>query len=262
MKVSKCENGHFYDLDSYDSCPICGTGPAGDKGGTEKKGIFFRSKKNSAKAAEEQTVALPRESWDRSQEAEERVVVQVTENPAPPEASPQPGLKEAIQQGSSLSEGKTLSYFSTLKQAGAAVAGAALSAISEVNEVSASAGTEKPSTPLDPVVGWLVCIQGAHLCEVFKISVGLNSIGRSESNQIVLSKDPAVSREKHAFLTFEPKARQFYLRPGDSSGLVYLNDEYIYETKLLHGGDTISLGQSRFYFQPLCGEGFSWEDYI
>ena len=87
-------------------------------------------------------------------------------------------------------------------------------------------------------------------------------MGRSESNQIVLSKDPAVSREKHAFLTFEPKARQFYLRPGDSSGLVYLNDEYIYETKLLHGGDTISLGQSRFYFQPLCGEGFSWAEFI
>ncbi len=79
---------------------------------------------------------------------------------------------------------------------------------------------------------------------------------------MVLSKDPAISREKHAFITFEPKFRQFYLRPGDSSGLTYLNGQYIYETKTLAAKDVIEIGNSKFYFLPLCGEDFGWEEYL
>ena len=194
--------------------------------------------------------------------------------PAPsvvPPAAPTPqDLKESIRQGSSLAEGKTLSYFSAMKQQAQEAAappqpGAPAQPASNPVQTAQEAPLQPGpaiSTPEDPAVGWLVCIGGAHLCETFPISVGLNSIGRGPGNKIVLGKDQSVSREKHAYLTFEPVKKHFFLRPGDSSGLTYLNDDYIYETKTIQAGDIIALGQSRFYFQPLCGENFSWDEYL
>ena len=63
-------------------------------------------------------------------------------------------------------------------------------------------------------------------------------------------------------ITFEPKKRFFYLQPGDSSGLTYLNDDYIDESKKLKPKDIIELGDSKFLFVPLCDETFSWEEYL
>lgn len=148
-------------------------------------------------------------------------------------------LKEAIERSSASSGEKTVSYF---------------------NAVASEHKEERVSA--DPVVGWLVCINGKHFGESFNIYVGKNSIGRGESNRIILNRDNSISREKHAFIIYEPKKRNFYLQPGDSSGLTYLNDDYITESKILSIKDTIDLGDSKFTFIPLCDESFSWEEYI
>ncbi len=163
-----------------------------------------------------------------------------TERAHAPESAP--SLRDAVKNASASSGGKTMSYFST-----------------------ASAGMAQEETqaaPVDPVVGWLVCVGGKHFGESFVIAAGKNSIGRSEDNRIVLNKDNQVSRAKHALITYEPRKRNFYLQPGDSSGLTYLNDEYIEESKKLAARDVIELGSSKFIFVPLCGEAFSWEEYI
>lgn len=110
----------------------------------------------------------------------------------------------------------------------------------------------------DPVVGWIVCVGGAHWGESFSIGAGKNSIGRNSSNRIVLSRETSVSREKHAFIIYEPKKMNFFVQPGDSSGLTYLNDEYITDTQPISSGDIIELGDSQFMFVPLCGPDFSW----
>lgn len=174
-----------------------------------------------------------------------------TAEPSAPEAPPAErpaaqsvSLRDAVKQASASSEGKTMSYFS-------AVTGA----MGETKDAA-------PCRQVDPVVGWLVCIQGAHFGESFHIGAGMNSIGRSDTNRIVLDRDPSVSREKHALITYEPKHRKFYVKPGDSSGLTYLNDEYITETKLISERDIIELGNSKFIFVPLCCDSFTWEDYI
>ena len=127
---------------------------------------------------------------------------------------------------------------------------------------SGSENNTKQDVPTDPVVGWLVCISGKHFGESFSIGAGKNSIGRNDDNRIVLYKDNKVSRTKHALITFEPKKRFFYLQPGDSSGLTYLNDDYIDESKKLKPKDIIELGDSKFLFVPLCDETFSWEEYL
>ena len=114
----------------------------------------------------------------------------------------------------------------------------------------------------DPVVGWLVCIGGKHFGAGFSIFAGKNSVGRGEDNRIVVPLDNSISRSKHAFIVYEQKKRNFYLQPGDSSGLTYLNDEYVTESKLLSAKDTIELGDSKFLFIPLCNEDFSWEEFM
>ena len=49
------------------------------------------------------------------------------------------------------------------------------------------------------------------------------------------------------------------LLPGDSNGLVYLNDEAVYVPTGLNIYDVIELGESKFLYIPFCGEHFKWE---
>lgn len=111
----------------------------------------------------------------------------------------------------------------------------------------------------EPVVGWLVCISGVHFGEDFKIKSGRNFIGRSGNMNISLSADKAVSRDKHAILTYDPKSNSFMIQPGDSSELCYLNDEIILVPAKLKANDRISLGETELMFIPFCSESFSWE---
>lgn len=159
-------------------------------------------------------------------------------------------LSEAIKQASANSEGKTASYFSAVTSGNSAVSESSAHAPAQQNENT------------EPVVGWLVCIEGKHTGTSFCIQAGKNTIGRSSSNTVVLSRDNSVSREKHAIVVYEPKKRNFFIQPGDSSGLTYLNDEYITESTKLSERDIIETGSSKLMFVPLCSENFSWEDYL
>jgi len=116
--------------------------------------------------------------------------------------------------------------------------------------------------PAEPFVGWLVCIKGPAQCKTYKINAGRNSVGRDDSNHIIIRDDMRISRSKHCWVTYEPKKRIFFIQPGDSSGLTYVNDDFITENRTLVAGDKIELGDSLFMLVPLCGESFSWEEYL
>lgn len=154
-------------------------------------------------------------------------------------------LAEAVKQASANSTGKTLSYFS-------AITG---------DDADDNTGSSKPVV-VDPVVGWIICVHGSHLGESFSIYAGANSIGRDRTNRIVLPREASVSRSKHAIITYEPKHRKFYIKPGESSGLTYINEEYITESRMISAKDVIELGDSKFLLIPLCGDDFTWEEYI
>ena len=111
----------------------------------------------------------------------------------------------------------------------------------------------------EPVVGWVVCVKGFHFGEDFKIKSGRNFIGRSGSMDISLSGDKAVSRERHAILTYDPKGNVFMIQPGDSSELCYLNGQLVLIPTQLSSNDIISLGESELMFVPFCSESFKWE---
>lgn len=200
-----------------------------------------------------------REEAERETSVENKVVDTAVPEKAPEAYRPEPAveerreeqsrepvkqssLAEAVKNASASNEGKTMSYFSAAS--------------------SAAAQSGSPRQHSEPVVGWLVCIKGPHFGECFSIFAGKNSIGRSGENRIVIENDYGISRVKHALIVYEPKKRNFYLQPGDSSGLTYLNDEYITESRKLASHDTVELGDSTFLFVPLCGESFTWEDHM
>lgn len=112
---------------------------------------------------------------------------------------------------------------------------------------------------LEPVVGWLVCITGAHKGEAFSLRAGINYIGRCPEYEVALLKDPMVSRQKMASVIYDAKNVVFKLCQGDSQEIVYFNGEALLETKDLKPYDRLSMGGSELLFAPFCSKEFSWE---
>ena len=55
------------------------------------------------------------------------------------------------------------------------------------------------------------------------VYVGMNSVGRDPSQRVSLSfGDESISREEHAFITYDEEQRCFYLQHGGKSNLVRL----------------------------------------
>ncbi len=115
------------------------------------------------------------------------------------------------------------------------------------------------SKPAAPVVGWLVCTRGGHYGESFPLVTGRNSIGRTPDMDVPLLKDESVTEARHAILTYEPRKRQFFIQPGESTGLVYLNDQLVFQYAELKAYDRVEFGDDAYLFMPLCGPSFGWD---
>jgi hypothetical protein len=114
---------------------------------------------------------------------------------------------------------------------------------------------------LDPVVGWLVVLAGPGRGNARRLGYGQNSLGRDKSERVSLDfGDTSVSRSKHCFVLYEPRKRQYFLRPGEGSNLTYLNGELLTDSRPLQDSDIIEIGSTKLRFVPLCGPEFEWED--
>jgi hypothetical protein len=119
---------------------------------------------------------------------------------------------------------------------------------------------EKAGERIDPIVGWLVCVEGPDRGRDFRIKAENNSIGRSPTMDICVSGDPRISRDNHAMLAFEPRNAEFRLIAGAARGLTYLNGKMVDASVVLQPYDTIELGDSKLTFVPFCGERFRWPE--
>ena len=99
---------------------------------------------------------------------------------------------------------------------------------------------------------------GAHVGQDFHLKVGKNFIGRDIQMDIALVGDKSVSRNRHAIVVYEPKKHLYLVQPGDSSGLVYRNNEVVLSPVKLEAYDMITVGDVNLLFMPLCGERFNW----
>ncbi len=109
------------------------------------------------------------------------------------------------------------------------------------------------------VVGWLVATKGIYTGESFPIISGRNFIGRNKNYSVNLEKDKTVSRSRHAIIIFEPKTRVFFVAPGDSTELFYLNDKVVLGSEEIKAYDRLKIGDTELLFIPLCGENFAWD---
>lgn len=118
----------------------------------------------------------------------------------------------------------------------------------------------KHKTGIDPVVGWLVCIEGNDKGRDYRIHSENNAIGRGENMDICIHGDNTISRENHAFISFDAKDKIFYFRPGDGRSIVRFNGKALFNTTEIAPYDTIELGETKLVFIPLCGERFDWSE--
>jgi len=120
--------------------------------------------------------------------------------------------------------------------------------------------TEDKKNQIEQVVGWIVVIDGPGKGASREVGYGNNAIGRSGAADIALDfGDESISREKHCILTYDQKGRNFFLSPGESRNLAYLNETPLLAPKEISTGDKVSLGETVFSFVSFCGEDFDWE---
>ncbi len=266
MGLKRCENGHFYNGSKYAECPKClairakgggdsvtmqmggspssmpmGGGPGAAPGGGDSMTAPIASQDGRTApmqmggglgAGEDSvTVAMPRA------QQEDSVTVPLAHMPAPGYPEP-PGrgnahdtsLQAAVRKAAGTDDdGKTVSFYQSKKG-------------------------------VEPVVGWLVCVEGDDFGASFTLKAGRNFIGRSETMDVVLHGDSSISRERHAIIVYEPKRREFIAQAGESRELFYLNEEVVLNPVRINQYDIITVGNTKLMFFPCCGENFSWDD--
>lgn len=119
---------------------------------------------------------------------------------------------------------------------------------------------KKKEFKIDPVVGWLVAINGEKKGKDYKIYSDNNFIGRDSSMDICIEGDSTISREKHAILSFDSRTGQFFLSPSEGRAIIRINDFPIYMTTALNDFDKIELGETLLIFRSLCGKEFLWNE--
>lgn len=117
-------------------------------------------------------------------------------------------------------------------------------------------------TPADtalPVVGWLVAVNGPCRGRDLRIVEGTNTIGRGLTNDICITWDATISREKNSAITYNSDERKFYITHLYGHGATRLNGRDV------SGGDRelanyakVTIGNSAFLFVALCGPHFNW----
>lgn len=112
----------------------------------------------------------------------------------------------------------------------------------------------------DPVVGWLVCLEGKNPGADYKLYSKINTIGRSERMDVNIKGDNTISKENHARLAYSPKSNTFRLIPAENANNICINDEEVYTATIIKGYDILEIGQTKLLFLPLCSERFSWEN--
>lgn len=285
MKITRCSGAdvHFFDGDKYQVCPVCGKPAIENAGGAaaspapvsqpqhdnraaepaKHKGLFGLGKKKDKPVEQHYTPAAPIADTNEggtiamTEVLANQSVQKDTAIPAPiPAPAPTPVQEPKV---------------STISQMVPPVPPMPEPPVAQpipqpqVNRAdydSAKTVGVYADANTEPVVGWLICVKGESFGESFNLKAGKNSIGRGAGMDVMLAQERSVSRDKHAIITYEPKKKIFLIQPGESSGLVYLNDDLLMSFAQLSPYDTIQLGEAIFKFLPFCGENFIWEDYL
>ena len=113
----------------------------------------------------------------------------------------------------------------------------------------------------DPVVGWLVIVEGPGKGRAVQLGYGSNSLGRGATDRVKLDfGDDQISRNGHAVVTYDPRGRKFYVQHGGGTNLTYLGDRPVLAPTELPAQGRIGIGNTVLRFVPFCGFAFDWQD--
>ncbi|HEY6816392.1 MAG TPA: FHA domain-containing protein [Croceibacterium sp.] len=123
------------------------------------------------------------------------------------------------------------------------------------------AGGERAMDLSEMPVGWLVVVSGSGFGQSFPLFYGSNRIGRGANVEVPLNfGDESISRGAHARVTYDSRGRQFYVQPGEGTGLTYSEGKPILTPTVLVAEMQIEIGRTVLRFLPLCNETFDWQD--
>ena len=115
-----------------------------------------------------------------------------------------------------------------------------------------------PAAPQkEPIVAWLVCVNGADRGRDYPIRDKINIIGSSPNNDIQVNGEPAVAPENHACIAYDSESTACLLLAG-AMGAVCLNGEFNDYPQPLNKFDIITIGNAQFVFAP-ASEGLGWK---
>lgn len=266
MKLNRCAKGHFYDKEKYAMCPHCNSNVTARTDNSEGR----------TKAFEDDVVTDPVESdiepdidfYFGNEPSERNVTFPVSglsANTQTVELDPSQAVSVTIpledpvssdNRGSRRDDGHTVGFFDDFLEDDSGMKPLDRPPVQKENK---SPVINKVSTPC---VGWLIALNGEHVGTDFRLKVGKNFIGRNHQMDIALTEDRSVSRDRHAIVIYEPKACIYMMQPGESSSLVYKNDEVVLSPVNLTAYDKITVGEVDLLFVPLCGEKFNWSDWF
>lgn len=267
MNLTRCQNGHFYDGEKFSSCPHCMEGKGFGDSPTEMydsdtEGMVTEANVTPMMASpvmnQGSTVDLKNDGTlpiggipaDNPTVSMERTESNLT--------TPWPGAGGVTDNPSNISgfdddeDDHTQQYYDAFE----------VPTEAQVVAPATQPNTQKKCSASSPCVGWLVAIGGSHIGQDFHLKVGKNFIGRDEKMDIALTGDRSVSRDKQAIVIYEPKQHLYLVQPGESSSLVYCNNEVVLNPLQLKAYDIITVGEVNLLFVPLCGEQFNWDEVL
>lgn len=258
MNLCRCEKGHFYDKEKYATCPHCAGGSASDESlttvFTEDVNMpgpgqmnMFGGSVSGADVTEQ--VSQPSPFPVASMPADQETVAMDYDTMDTPTVPLDQGL---FGDPGNDDNDHTIGFFDY-------DFGAVPGQDSAVKPLEKKPAANKVSTPC---VGWLIALGGEHVGTDFRLKVGKNFVGRSPQMDVALTEDKSVSRDRHAIVVYEPKAHLYLVQPGESSSLVYRNNDVVLTPVRLEAYDVITVGDVNLLFMPLCGERFNWSDLL
>ena len=246
MAQIECGRGHLYDPDKNPTCPYCNGGQkitVASAGRTAPIGRSVLSPSRTAPVGGAPVTA-----------AQKTAPLSGTAVTAPQKTAPLSGISVTAPQKTMPPRGYGAPVPEPVQTTPPPGMGVSVAAAGK------TVGMMQSQMGFDPVVGWLACVAGPSRGKSYTVRGGVNSIGRSERMDIVITGDLKISAENHAKISYSDKHNRFNLLPGEGRNIVYLNDEEVFTPMPLHAYDLIDFGETKLLFVPLCGEKFTWED--
>lgn len=114
-------------------------------------------------------------------------------------------------------------------------------------------------TGIEPVVGWLVCVNGEEKGRDYRLIRGRNRIGRDSDMDVTIRKDQKVTREEHCSVVYDEKSNLTFLVPGNGT-LTYYKGEMLRQPQQLCSGDAVEIGETKFIFISFCEGERVWKN--